>query len=305
MGTLFNSKELSKNNNYKFHLNQEENMRLILLLILVVAIGCNQQAVTNNGNDEPVFVKKLAPKGSQKLIKKLEGNNIFALKLYNILAHNKEENIFFSPNSISTALAMTYAGAKGNTAKEMKETLHFTLDDKELHNAFSALLDHLNGKEKKRGYELRIANRLWGQKNYTFLPEFVKITRDNYGAPIEQLDFVNNTEGARQRINTWVEERTEQKIKNLIAKGILSANTRLVLTNAIYFKGDWKTQFKKANTKKKPFYVTDTKEVQVDMMFQKRNATIMKEEGSLRFFSYNTKEKKFLYFSFSLIKNMA
>jgi len=198
----------------------------------------------------------------------VEGNNQFATDLYAELGKEEGGNLLMSPYSISTALAMTYAGARGETEAEMAEVLHFTLPQERLHPAFAGLISHFNEGDKKRPYQLNVANRLWGQKGYRFLPDFVKTTEDNYGAELAQVDFVRNAEGARQTINRWVEEQTQEKIKDLIPSGVLDSMTRLVLTNAIYFKGDWKYQFDKKRTKDAPFMVTPEKKIKVPMMQQ-------------------------------------
>jgi len=202
------------------------------------------------------------------------GNNEFALELYAQLRDDPEAlgqdgNMFFSPYSISTALAMTYAGAGGETAKQMAEVLHFSLPSEKLHGAFGRLEKQLNAAGKKDDYQLHVANALWGQKDYKFLGEFLKVTKDNYGAGLEEVDFRRETEKARVKINTWVEKQTKDKIKNLIPRGVLGSLTRLVLTNAIYFKGDWKSKFEEKDTKDMPFHVTKEKTKQVPMMYQK------------------------------------
>lgn len=194
----------------------------------------------------------------------VKGNNIFAFELYAKLK-DKKGNLFFSPFSISTALAMTYAGARGNTEKQMAEVLHFELNQKFLHPAFKELINQLN---KSQSYQLNIANALWGQKNCGFLKDFLTLVKTNYGAGLIEVDFIKNTESARKTINAWVEKQTENKIKNLIKQGVLTDLTRLVLTNAIYFKGNWASQFDKKKTKEAPFYVKTDKTVQVQMMYQ-------------------------------------
>ena len=179
-------------------------------------------------------------------------NNDFALDLYHQLA-KKDGNLFFSPYSISTALAMTYAGARGNTAEEMKTTIHLLQERKTLNTGFQELQEHLLGKDPKRKFALSLANRLFGQKGYGFLPEFVKTTSDYYGAGLEEVDFVGATEAARRHINKWVEDQTHDKIKELLKKGILSADSVLVLVNAIYFKAAWAHPFDAKNTADAPF----------------------------------------------------
>ena len=173
---------------------------------------------------------------------------------------------------------MTYAGASGKTAAEMAKVLHFTLPQDQLHPAFGAWAATFQGDTKKQGYQLCIANRLWGQAGYVFLPKFLQITRDDYGAELAQVDFAR-PEAARQTINTWVEDQTEKKIKNLIAPGVLNAATTLVLTNATYFKGDWDRKFNSRATKDAPFRITADKQINVSMMHQTDYFPYRADEG--------------------------
>lgn len=167
----------------------------------------------------------------------VQGNNQFALDLYAQL-RGQEGNLFFSPNSISTALAMTSGGARGETATEIAKTLHLPRQQDQTHQVFRYLLYHLNSIGRKPGCQLNVANALWGQKGEPFLPGFVKLATDNYGASLSEVDF-GQTDAARQTINTWVEKKTKDKIKELLPPGTVTKDTRLVLTNAIYFRGDW------------------------------------------------------------------
>jgi serpin B len=187
------------------------------------------------------------------------GNNQFALDLYHRLSSKADQPLFFSPCSISTALAMTYAGARGDTATEMAKTLHFTLPPEKLQAAYGSSLTQLTSVASAHGYQLRIANRLWGHRGHRFLDSFLKITRDDYGAEVSQLDFVHQTEQSRATINAWVEKQTNDKIKDLIPAGVLKVATRLVLTNAIYFKGDWQQPFDKKLTQQAVFHLTADK----------------------------------------------
>jgi len=197
-----------------------------------------------------------------------KGNNIFGLDLYQILTAKEDGNIFISPYSISSALAMTYAGANGNTKKQMAEVLYFNLPDNELHSAFSKLNSIFNA--PKNDFQLAIANSLWGQINYPFREDFIELVKKYYSAGFNLVDFVNdlNREKARNEINKWVEDRTNQKIKELIQKGDLTSLTRLVLVNAIYFKGKWKYTFNKKETKEIPFFVDEKRTSKVPMMHQ-------------------------------------
>ncbi|MFN4257683.1 MAG: serpin family protein [Gemmataceae bacterium] len=223
-------------------------------------------------------LKPLAKKLSSDVEAVVRGNNDFAWDLYAKLAAEKPGNLFFSPNSISTALAMTYAGARGDTETQMAKALHFEVPQQQLHPAFASLLKDLHA-DAQRGYQLRIANRLWGQQGYQFLPQFLQITQKDYGAELAQLDFVKQPEPSRQTINRWVAEQTQDKIKDLIPSGAINDLTRLVLTNAIYFKGDWANQFKKEATKEAPFTVSANEKVNVPLMYQQERFAYGKMDG--------------------------
>jgi serpin B len=193
----------------------------------------------------------------------VEGNNAFALELYSQL-RNQRGNLFFSPESISTALAMTYAGARGDTALQMAKTLHFTLPPERLHPAMGALLSDLNAAHN--GYQLRVADALWAQRDYVFLNDFLKLNKSDYGAGFNQVDFKGATEASRLTINQWIEQKTDNKIKDLLQPGVLDSLTKLVLTNAIYFKGDWQTPFTKAYTEDDDFHLSPALNVKVPLM---------------------------------------
>jgi serpin B len=195
----------------------------------------------------------------------VHGNNQFAVDLYAKL-REQPSNLFLSPASISTALAMTYAGARGQTAEQMARVLHFPAHQEKLHEAFAAIQRGLNGAGAKGGYRLSLANRLWGQQGCHFHADFLTITRDTYGAELARVDFAREPEEARQSINSWVEARTEARIKDLIPPGVLDDRTRLVLTNAIYFKGDWTKPFDKGATRDDTFHVTRDKTTRVPLM---------------------------------------
>ncbi len=207
----------------------------------------------------------------------VEGNTAFALDLYRKL-EGEEGNLFFSPYSISTALAMTYAGARENTEMQMAHTLHFPLDQKRLHSVFASLEAELNGVREKGSVQLNVANALWPQQGYAFLREFLALTKKHYGVLITPVDY-GDAETARGKINAWVEGKTAHKIKDLIKPGILTALTRLVLVNAIYFKGDWANQFDATRTQHAPFWVTPTDELQTPMMTQEQNLGYAESDG--------------------------
>lgn len=197
------------------------------------------------------------------------GNGV-ATGLYSLMGTASDQNTFFSPASIAAAIAMTAAGARGETERQMYSVLGFNAvaDRQRMHETFAELMKQANGAgETDRGYQLSIANRLWGQSGFQFLPAFLDLTKKQYRAQLEQVDFAHNTDGARLAINQWVEKQTADKIKDLIKPGDVTAQTRLVLTNAIYFKGSWATPFKKEFTRDEPFHLGPAdKTVTVAMM---------------------------------------
>jgi len=197
----------------------------------------------------------------------VKGNTQFALDLYGKV-RGKEGNLFLSPYSISSALAMTWGGARGQTAEQMAKVLHFGLVGEKVHPAFGALTKDLNEGGKKGNYELSVANALWVQKEFKFLKDFLDLNEKYYGAGFKNVDFRGATEKARQTINAWVEKETHEKIKELIKQGVLAPNARLVLTNAIYFKGQWALKFKGEATKEAPFSLSADKIIDVPMMTQ-------------------------------------
>ena len=208
--------------------------------------------------------------------------NQFAVDLYGQL--NQEhlgKNLFFSPASISVALAMTAAGARGQTEAEMAQVLHLTGILPQANAEYHKLLERWNAGGKDRGYQLRVANRLWGQKGYPFLPSYLALPRQEFGAELAIMDFAQQTEAARKQINAWVERQTADKIKELLPRGLLDNLTRLVLVNAIYFKGDWASQFKKDQTQPADFTVSTAEKLKVPLMHQQRAYPYM-EDASLQ-----------------------
>ena len=203
----------------------------------------------------------------------VEENSAFAFDLYQLLRQDTN-NVFFSPYSISQALAMTYSSARGETEKQMSDTLHFVLSQDRLHPAFNGLDIELSkrgegaqGKDEE-GFRLNIVNAIWGQEDYRFLSEFLDVLAEHYGAGLRALDFVNAPEESRITINDWVSEQTEGRIEDLIPEGAIDALTRLVLTNAIYFNAAWQFPFNEDVTTDSPFYLLDGGEVIVPMMTQ-------------------------------------
>ncbi|MFO0951134.1 MAG: serpin family protein [Isosphaeraceae bacterium] len=208
-----------------------------------------QTANDPKGGSPVITPTELAPPADVESV--VAGNNRFALDLYSKLREGTG-NRFFSPYSVSTALAMTYAGARGETAAQMAQTLRFALPPDRLHPAFHALISQTNEKSKPGAAgspdTLVTANALWGQHGEGFLDAFLKVTRENYGAGLRELDFKKDPQACRRTINAWVEEQTRDKIKDLIGPSDVTTDTSLVLTNAIYFKGRWAHPFRESLT---------------------------------------------------------
>ena len=230
------------------------SLHLAVLAVLSVPIAA-AQAATNNSSAPPVSAEAEAVKG----------NNAFALGLYGQL-RSQPGNLFFSPESISTAFAMAYAGARGQTATSMAHVFHFTLPPDQLHPAMGKLLFQMN--EKSPNYQLSVANALWAQQNQNFQQDYLKLVEANYAAGFHQVNFLLAPETARTTINQWIEAQTNNKIQNLVPPGTITPLTRLVLTNAIYFKGDWLDPFDKSATAVADFHVSPVQIVKAPLMHQ-------------------------------------
>ena len=218
------------------------------------------------------------------------GNTAFAVDLLDQLVHESPEtNLFVSPYSISVALAMTYAGAREKTATQMAEAMHYRLEQNRLHPAFDTLAQQIEDaesgdedtetREGETPFQLTTANSLWGLKGYPYRESFLDKIAANYGAGLRLVDFVDDPEGARKRINEWVAGQTNEKIEDLLPKGALSTLTRLVLANAIYFKANWESTFSKAVTEDGSFTALDGSTSSVPMMTQQESFPYAKRDG--------------------------
>jgi serpin B len=205
----------------------------------------------------------------------VEGNNDFAFDLYKQLISTEDGNLFYSPYSISLALAMTYAGANGQTAEQMEDVLNFLLEDEELHSAFNKLAIELNSRnqtsEYSTGFKLNVINALWGNQTDEFMPAFLNVLAENYDAGMRLLDYEKDPEGCRQVINEWVGEQTEGLITELLPADSINIQTALVLTNAIYFNAAWLFRFDKfLQTYDDTFFLPDGNTITVPMMHQQK-----------------------------------
>ena len=256
---------------------------LLSIFLVLPVVACAQPAAAGlEISDKPRVTSPVVSPTDQ--VSLVDGDSAFAFELYQSLKE-KDGNLFYSPHSISLALAMTYAGARSETAQQMADTLHFTLPQERLHPAFNSLALELGkrgqgaqGKDGE-GFRLNIVNAIWGQKDYTFQPAFLDVLAENYGAGLRILDFIKETEKSRITINQWVSDQTEDRIKDLIPQGAIDDLTRLVLTNAVYFNAAWQHQFNKNQTEDGQFHLLDGKQVTVPMMKQTESFGFAKGAG--------------------------
>jgi serpin B len=209
-------------------------------------------------------------------------------------AAKPEENTALSPYSIQIALAMTYAGAKGDTRQQMAKVLHYPSNDPDISGSFSALqnalaaltkqTEKLAAESKKSGGPsdpilLTVANRLFGQQGYDFRPAYLELLKSTFGAPLEILDFVKSPSGAAKHINAWVAKQTRERIRDLIPDNALNKDTRLVLANAVYLKAPWAEEFNQSATQPRPFHLADGQSADVPMMTRQASFGYAKREG--------------------------
>ena len=256
----------------------------IILLSLLITSACQPEFKPTNsspGTEESRFVKsdlvrETEPEVSSEDVNTLvEDNTAFALAFYDQV-RDDDDNLIFSPLSLSLALSMAMAGAEGTTESGMMEALQFSLPEGDVHAAFNALQlaieSSQTSSEEEGKFQLSIANSIWGQLGYDFKTDFLDLLARNYGSGLYQVDFQGNPAEARDVINQWVEDETQEKIKDLLPQGAIDTLTRLVLANAIYFKGAWRYPFEASNTKQQPFYLMDGTEGLVDMMHLSGNS---------------------------------
>jgi len=237
----------------------------ILCVVLIIALCLVLVPSLTESSPSPVKMAstEMVHEASVKAIAKSNGD--FTQKLYNLLvsAQGKDENMVASPFSISAVMAMAFAGAKGDTADQMKSVLAFP-EESALQEGYEDLFRVLKSNEN---FTLESANRVFVHENYKFLDAYLTTVKKHYHAEPQGLNF-EETEKSREVINKWVEGQTKEKIKDLLPSGSIKPLTRMVLVNAVYFKGDWKKKFDKANTKKEPFTTHKNEKLDVDMMHQ-------------------------------------
>jgi serpin B len=278
-------------------------LALLAVLVVLGSISCapSDTPFVSGMELKSGKARDTSPSASATDIETLvRGNSAFAFDLYHQLI-KEDGNIFYSPYSISLALAMTYAGARGETEKQMAETLHFDLPQDRLHPTFNKLDEELASRQESSdtedgdGFRLNVANAIWGQRGFEWLPDFLDTLAQNYGAGLRIVDFLRANEESRQTINQWVSDQTEEKIKELIAEGDLDPGTALVLTNAIYFKARWFSPFQESATHDSQFNLLNGSTVTVPMM--KQSMSFGYAEGS----DYQAVELKYRGGDFSMV----
>ena len=232
-----------------------------ILLLAGGVSGAASSPVAHRSSSPTANAKGSTPRGVATVV---SANNRFAFDLYSKLRDAEKGNIFYSPYSISAALAMTYEGAAGKTASEMKDVFHFPKRGT-LRSNFAAIYNGLN--KANSSYRLRTGNALWVQKSFPLLTQYPAVVKSYYGGQAKNLDFANQTEQSHRTINRYIATQTADTIKDLIPPGTLTTMTRVVLTNAIYFKGTWQWEFDPSNTRPGDFKVTTSKTVKAPMMY--------------------------------------
>ena len=243
----------------------QARLKYAVAMVLVLSVGGAALAARR-----PAAPKADAgPPPSANAVMVSEAMDRFAFNLYGRL-QGQPGNLFFSPESISTALAMAWCGARGQTAAEMEGVLGFQPDrpvrPEWVSQAYGDFLAYLKGGGAARGYELSAANAIWAQKGYGVLPDYLALLDKNFGAGLKEVDFAGDAEGARKAVNAWAEKETREKIKDLLLPGAVQPATRVILTNAIYFKGKWTEPFKKDQTKDADFFLAPDKKVSAPLM---------------------------------------
>lgn len=256
----------------------------IALLASPLFAGCSSSddPVTNAVNSETDSVPTMGTEARSNLDRlnpdippadadTLASDNLrFAFNLYQQESSVSDDNIFFSPHSISVAMAMTYAGARTSTAEEMATAMQFSLPAEQLHPAFNVLDQNLRSNVSEN-FELNIVNQIWGRVGEQWQTDYLDILAQQYGAGLQEMDFQGQPEESRTAINDWVADMTEDRILDLLPEESIDSNTALVLTNAIYFNALWQSEFDANSTHDKDFNLVDGSTVAIPMMHSARS----------------------------------
>jgi serpin B len=238
-----------------------------IFLAVLAGIGCSRDHNSAKPAPDIRAAREIPEAYAQQVGELVQGNTAFALDLYGELKA-QTGNLFFSPYSISTAMGMIWAGARGETEAQIAQVFHYPYGQDALHQTFGELQRSLDTGIGYDLYRLDIANRLWGQTGYPWSEPFLEITRVDYGAELVEADIQHDQETVRQAVNTWASERTAGKIPELLQPGLITPLTRLILANAIYFKGTWVSRFDTGQTRTQSFRLSSAQSVDVPMMHQ-------------------------------------
>ena len=256
----------------------------VLAAALLVLAGCGTAQTPQAGGQESDDIQTPATAAAQDLPALVAGNTSFTLDLFKTV-RSDSANVVLSPYSISTALAMTYAGANGVTAAQMANVLHFTIPKERLSAVFQQLAQELSAgsnaqaSDGGQNFQISIANSIWGQQDLSFLPAFLKVLQQQFDSPLRKVDFAKSAESARQAINDWAKEETKGKIPDLLPAGSVDDRTRMVLANAVYFKADWQLPFAHEDTSDNDFHLATGETATVPMMKQTASFGYVKAGG--------------------------
>ena len=251
-----------------------------ILALLVLFTACAEKEMVKDNTAIEPSEREMYPKSAGIISTPdivVEGLNRFSFDIYKQMNGASENNEFISPLSMSSALAMTYAGAKGITAQQMRNIMHYGPQRREFHQDYGLMLDSLSKSNEE--FEINIANAVWVQNAFPLLLSYVKTVQDDYKSESRELDFVQKPEASRKTINSWVEDKTNDRIQNLIPKGVIDATTRMVLTNAVYFNAEWADQFRKDLTRKETFYPFGDGATTCNMMHKRGHFAYSKING--------------------------
>jgi serpin B len=258
-----------------------------LLLVICAVLGCTTDASSpppasppgdadRIGSSKERLSADAAPAADVEAL--AFSNLVFAVKMYRELSANDPGNVFFSPHSISTAFGMLYAGAEGATATQMADALEYRLAEPELHHAFNALDLTLDSRERE-GVTVRVVNGLFVQRDYPVLPAYLDVLAEDYGAEMYGLEIAQRPEEARATINQWVSDHTNARIPELFPSGTITAASRLVLTNAVYFNAAWQYEFDPSLTEDAPFALRDGSSTTASLMYMQTDLDYAEGEG--------------------------
>lgn len=278
-------------------MNRRRTLALSGALFAGALAGCTTGALLPRSDDDssdPAITPSITEERVAELVRETNG---LAFDLYDELVSTApDENLLASPVSITTALAMAYAGARGNTRDQMREALRYTLEDDTLHNAFNALQRALadrgedideadrpsdyDAEDDPVPFQVDLVNAVWGQADYPFRERYLSTVANHYGGGLREVDYRSDHEAAREEINAWVATQTADRIEELLPPGALNHFTRLVLTNAIYFVANWHHPFETSATSDETFTTLDGSRADVAMMTQRETVPYAEVDGA-------------------------